>query len=70
MPIRNLPTISNSKSPVGKLAPIKVAAKKARRLFISRALFLPKEKGVRKAELLKKGTNRGDPGAGLGAWGL
>lgn len=56
IPIRNLPMISNSKSPVGKLAPIRVAAKKARRLFISRAPFLPKEKGVRKAELLKKGT--------------
>lgn len=56
IPIRNLPTTSNSKSPVGKLAPIKVAAKKARRLFISRAPFLPKEKGVRKTELLKKGT--------------
>lgn len=54
--------ISNSKSPVGKLAPIRVAAKRARRLLISKAPFLPTEKGVRRAT---EEGNGGDPGTGL-----
>jgi len=44
IPIKNLPTISNSNNPVEKLIPIKMAASMAITLFIRRAPFLKEEK--------------------------